>query len=158
MVTATKTTTIRRKKVEKKNNSPFPLLIKISIQGKKANLIPPVLSCIMHDKGYNMRLNPHTYTHIPLGKGDWISYISCWNNAITKKKKPIEKAKRISLPFCISRFPGFFKRIASPSSRFHVTRGTGFPVARHVKVASSLSCTAISADDSSLIISGGTRK
>lgn len=63
-----------------------------------------------------------------------------------------------NLPLTISRLPGFFINITSPSSRRHVTRGLGFPVARHVNAASSPSCTAISADDSSLMISGGTIK
>lgn len=60
------------------------------------------------------------------------------------------------LPFSKSRFPPLRMRIESPSSFFHVTLGVGFPVARHVNAASSPSCTAISTDDSSLIISGGT--
>lgn len=59
-------------------------------------------------------------------------------------------------PFDTFRLPGLRISMTSPSSRRHVTRGTGFPVAWHTSVASSVSCTAISADDSSLMISGGT--
>lgn len=60
------------------------------------------------------------------------------------------------IPFIKSRLPCFRINIKSPSSFFHVTRGIGLPVARHVNAASSPSCTAISTDESSFIISGGT--
>lgn len=52
--------------------------------------------------------------------------------------------------------PCFRNTMFSPSSRRHVTRGVGWPVALHTKDASSPSCTAMSADDSSFMMSGGT--
>lgn len=61
-----------------------------------------------------------------------------------------------NIPFIKSRLPCFRINMESPSSFFHVTRGIGLPVARHVSAASSPSCTAISTDESSFIISGGT--
>lgn len=62
----------------------------------------------------------------------------------------------IYIPFIKSRLPCFRINMKSPSSFFHVTRGIGLPVARHVNAASSPSCTAMSTDESSFIISGGT--
>lgn len=59
-------------------------------------------------------------------------------------------------PLMTSRLPGRRRMIFSPSSRRHVTLGVGLPVARQVSTVSSCSCTAISVDDSSLMISGGT--
>lgn len=57
-----------------------------------------------------------------------------------------------------SRLPGLRIKIISPSSRRQMTRGIGLPVALQVNVASSPSCTAKSADDSSLMMSGGTAR
>lgn len=59
-------------------------------------------------------------------------------------------------PLMISRLPGRRRMICSPSSRRHVTLGVGLPVARQVSTASSPSWTAISVEDSSLMMSGGT--
>lgn len=54
--------------------------------------------------------------------------------------------------------PDFFMRMCSPSSLRQMTRGGGCPVALHTSVASSPSCTAMSVEDSSFIMSGGTEK
>lgn len=60
----------------------------------------------------------------------------------------------------MSSFPPlvFLIKICSPSSRRQTTLGGGCPVALQTNVASSPSCTAISVDDSSLMMSGGTKK
>ena len=64
--------------------------------------------------------------------------------------------KYLHLASSFPELPGFLMRIDSPSSRRQTTRGVGCPVALHVNVASSPSCTAISVELSSFIMSGGT--
>lgn len=75
-----------------------------------------------------------------------------------------EKGERVIFMHCLhfmSSFPDtpdFFIRMCSPSSLRQMTRGVGCPVALHTSVASSPSCTDMSVEDSSFIMSGGTEK